>query len=640
MSSTRLLHQLLLLNVLISLVSGQHDTKYLLWEPQHLTEDRRKICDIRVMSSEKLCLMQHAVNGDPHLTIEPLLRKRIEPENLSLKGLDTAVGLLPDIADSYVRSVGTPFSRTDFRVVWAADVVLCTDEFCNVVLDVRWLDQEKEALGVILYILPDDRLGFGLNYSNTSAVNPKDFSAHPMKKLSNSATARVDKSTRSTTGGRRRLVYNDIKNYRPSSSDQFDLYSLRNTAMLERVQQDAAPLVGRVKLLEECHLLVYPRSSWYEKYVRMEEADRCKNVSSITFLYGLKSERAVHCDPGSQKSINTRGSCYNSSWARTVENLEDEGLLIPTTLDVGGIEFNAFTTLNTQESHISQSDDWSALSFALRGVIAEAQSQLPSACFETHPPYDLDLASPIDCRELESQVSLQSTVRVQEKGKTIQDFVTPTFAEISDSINGALSFAGFERLNPGSAVSAVEELQQDMLRRAREIEDQFSTRLSDTYTSFGAAMAFLAALFGVLLAWPSLRDTVRQYWASIRVRVPIVILYLFFTLTVVMGLILPIIVDEAVTRQNRQDRDVRMLQNSAPLGGLGNYNMVMITSIALEPVRDQKVWVFYSFILALCVALIVLGLIEARRSSRTEKVKKLEVNELGLEEDDDHMQLT
>ena len=644
MSSTRLLHQLLLLTVLISAVSGQYDTNYLLWESQHLTEGRRKICDIRVMSSEKLCLMQHASDGPPHLTIEPLLRKRIEPVTLSLKGLDT--GLLPDIADSYVRSVGTPFSRKDFKVVWAADVLLCTDDSCNAVLDVRWIDQEKEALGLILYILPDGRLGFGLNYNNTPIFNPKHFSAHPMKKLSNFSTARVDKSTRSTTGGRRRIVYNDIKQYRPSRSDQFDLYSLRNTAMLERVERDATPLVGRVKLLESCHLLVYPISQWYKDYVRMGPDDRCENVSDITFLYGpTESGRAVHCDVRSQKTINARASCYNSSWITTGNDVTNYNLLIPRTLVVGGIEFNSFTTLGTQENDISQSHEWSMFSIALRGVIAEGQSQLPSACYETHPSVfpshiDHNLTLPINCRDLESQVSLRSTVRVQEEGKTIQDFVTPVFAETSDTSNGVLSFANFERLDRRSVASAIEELQQDMLRRAREIEDQFSTRLSETYTSFGAAMAFLVALFGVLLAWPSLRDTVRQYWLGSKVRVPIVILYLFFTLTVVMGLILPIIVDEAVARQNRQDRELQTLQNSAPLGGYGNYSMVMITSVALEPVRDQKVWIFYSFILALCVALIVLGLVEARRSSRTEKVKKLEKNELALEEDDDHMQLT
>ena len=609
---------------------------YLTWETKPFGKNRRRLCDVRVMSSEKLCLMQHADRGDIRLTIEPLLRKRLESNLLSLKGLDT--GLLPDIADSYVRSVGTPFSRIAFRVIWAADVLLCTDASCNAVIDIRWLDQKEEELALILHMLPGGRLGFGLNYDAVPAFNPENFLTRPMRKVPNPASMMQVTRRRSRSGGRRRVIYKDMKKYRRSNETQFDLYSLRNTAMLERVQRSSAPLVGRVQLPRGCHLLVYPNSAWYRKFVRMGKEDRCQNVSHISLMYSpTKGMAAVHCDVRSQKSMNARVSCYNSSWITTISSLSDDdpGLLIPVSFPLSGIEFNVFTTLRTDGNEIEQNLEWSMFSRALRGIVAEGRSRLPSTCLDIKRSFfpgnvglDHNVTSPTNCKALEAQVDLESTMKVEEKGKTLQDFITPEFVELSPNSSGALGFAGFERLTRSSANIALNEIQQDALRRVREIEDQFSTRLSETYTTLGAAMAFLIALFGILLSWPSLRDTVNQYWQNIKLRIPLGFLYLFFTTTVVLGLILPIIIDEAVAKQNSLDGELQTLQNSARLGGYGDYHMVMITSLSLEPLRQWKVWIFYSFILALCALVIALGLFEAR----TSLIRRKELASLGMKD--------
>ena len=632
-------YQALFLNLILSAAFRKQEIHHLAWESTLADDNESRICDIRVMSAEKLCLMQHSSDGAPVLTVEPLLRKRVKPGAPFLKGLD--VGLLPDISDSYVRSVGTPFSKTAFRVLWAADLFLCADEFCNVAVDVRWLDQEEEVLGFFLHMLPNGRLGFGLNYDTNPLLNPVEYSTRPMRILPTVANTRRGNSRRSDTGERTRVIYKDNEKYRRSNKTQFDLYSLRNTAMLETIDRNNSPLVGRTQGPRGCRLTVFPNSRWYRKFVRMEKGARCDNPDYITFIYApTEGNGAVHCDITSQKTKNSRAPCYNSSWETARSRNDYGGLLVPTTLILAGIKFNVFMTLDTDETEIDQVHDWSVFSSVLRGVVAEGQSDLPSTCLKTtrkivNTRLDHGVANPIDCRDLEVKVDLESTMEVQENGKTLQDFVTPTLVEVTDDSEGRIAFSGFERLNPSSMSSALDEVQQDMARRAREIEDQFSTRLSETHTTFGAALAFLVALFGVLLAWPSLRDTVNRYYEDARLRIPIWILYLFFTVTVVLGLILPIIVDEAVARQNRIDEELRTVQNSVQLGGFGEYHMVMITSVLLEPLRERKVWIFYSFILALCALLIALGLLEARKSSLRRNKLNNPLKDASLSEEPD-----
>lgn len=614
------------------------------WIERRVQGNSGGICDVNIMNPEGLCLMQHSPEGQENMTVEALLRTRLKRPNSNkewvLKGFEP--GLLPDLFNSYKRSVGNPFSRTTFQISWAADAFLCTSLECDVVMDLRWLSTEgeraaeekgsgkRETLAALIHVLPDGILGFGLNYRQKFYLNISEAQEQPYGSFLEETDSIRDSRP---TGGKRKIIYKDtaeLKKLKTThNSTSFDLYSLRNTAKLERTSDQNTPYVGRAIFNGVCHLVVFPNMDWYARHVRIDKNNRCSSPSQVSFIYApAAGGGAVFCNKKCQKTVNSRAICRNSSWLTVKIALERNGL-VPQVIEtarwtISGLDFHVITTAGIEERQALQSTKWSpftstkwsAFSSALRGIVEEANANRPSPCIVTDPIFLHGEITTVRCSDLEAKVDAMSTVELREKGKILQDFLPSAYLELPSDKDREMVVSGFEHLKTKSVHSVLFEVEKDMERKVREMSDQFSTRITDTATVFGSVMTFVIALLGVLVAWPGIKEAVERYWETYHLRLPLQLLYFLVTLALIAGLLFPILVDEAVTRQNLHDVDLQMLQSSAQAGGFGDYRVVLLTNVKLEPLREVRVWIFYSLTIAMCAFLLILAMIEGKHAKK------------------------